>query len=87
MRRRSLTRRTVLRGAGGIAMALPFLDAMSAAGQTPSFEAIDTDQSDSAKLDALVNALNSIKVPNEDRIEIIKEIARSGKLHGRLIVE
>ena len=37
--------------------------------------------------DALVDALNSIKVPNEDRIEIIKEIARSGKLHGRLIVE
>jgi flagellar P-ring protein FlgI len=57
------------------------------AGQTPQFEAIDTDQSDSAKLDALVDALNSIKVPAEDRIEIIKEIARSGKLHGRLIVE
>jgi flagellar P-ring protein precursor FlgI len=57
------------------------------AGQTPSFEAIDTDQADSAKLDALVNALNSIKVPTEDRIAIIKEIARSGKLHGRLIVE
>jgi flagellar P-ring protein precursor FlgI len=57
------------------------------AGQSPSFESIDTDQSDSAKLDALVNALNSIKVPNEDRIAIIKTIARSGKLHGRLIVE
>ncbi|HEX6963676.1 MAG TPA: flagellar basal body P-ring protein FlgI [Lacipirellula sp.] len=57
------------------------------AGQPPAFESIDTDQSDSAKLDALVDALNSIKVPNEDRIEIIKEIARSGKLHGRLIIE
>jgi flagellar P-ring protein precursor FlgI len=57
------------------------------AGQAPTFEAIDTDQSDSAKLDALVDALNSIKVPNEDRIAIIKTIARSGKLHGRLIVE
>jgi flagellar P-ring protein precursor FlgI len=57
------------------------------AGPQPEFESIDTDQSDSAKLDALVNALNSIKVPNEDRIEIIKEIARSGKLHGRLIIE
>ncbi len=57
------------------------------AGEPQSFESIDTDQSDSAKLDSLVDALNSIKVPNEDRIEIIKEIARSGKLHGRLIVE
>jgi flagellar P-ring protein precursor FlgI len=57
------------------------------AGQPPAFESIDTDQSDSAKLDALVDALNSIKVSNEDRIEIIKVIARSGKLHGRLIVE
>ena len=42
------------------------------AGQPPAFEAIDTDLSDSAKLDALVNALNSIKVPNEDRIAIIQ---------------
>jgi flagellar P-ring protein precursor FlgI len=57
------------------------------AGPTPQFDAIDTDQSDSAKLNALVNALNSIKVSTEDRIEIIKEIARCGKLHGRLIVE
>ena len=57
------------------------------AGQPPAFESIDTDQSDAAKLDALVDALNSIKVPNEERIAIIKEIARSGKLHGRLIVE
>jgi flagellar P-ring protein precursor FlgI len=57
------------------------------AGPQSEFESIDTDQSDSAKLQSLVNALNSIKVPNEDRIEIIKEIARSGKLHGRLIVE
>lgn len=57
------------------------------AGQPPAFEAIDTDQADSAKLNALVNALNSLKVPSEDRIAIIKEIARSGKLHGRLIVE
>jgi flagellar P-ring protein FlgI len=57
------------------------------AGQQPEFAAIDIDQSDSAKLQSLVNALNSIKVPNEDRIEIIKEIARSGKHHGRLIVK
>jgi flagellar P-ring protein FlgI len=54
---------------------------------TDSFTAVDTDKSDSAKLDALVDALNAIKVPPTDRVEIIKQIARSGKLHGRLIIE
>lgn len=57
------------------------------AGDPVGFTPIGTDQNDSTKLDALVDALNSIKVPNEERIEIIKEIARSGKLHGRLIIE
>lgn len=57
------------------------------AGEPASFTPIGTEQVNSTKLDALVDALNSIKVPNQDRIEIIKEIARSGKLHGRLIVE
>jgi flagellar P-ring protein FlgI len=62
-------------------------DVVVEAGQGPAFEALDTEQVDSAKLNSLVTALNAIKVPNADRIEIIKEIARSGKLHGRLIVE
>lgn len=57
------------------------------AGDPPGFTPIGTEQVNSTRLDALVDALNSIKVPNADRIEIIKEIARSGKLHGRLIVE
>jgi flagellar P-ring protein precursor FlgI len=48
---------------------------------------IDTDHADTAKLESLVDALNAIKVPAEDRVAIIKEIARSGKLHGKLIVE
>jgi flagellar P-ring protein precursor FlgI len=62
-------------------------DVVVEAGQAAGFTAIDTDQADSAKLNSLVTALNSIKVPAKDRIEIIKEISRSGKLHGRLIVE
>lgn len=37
MRRPPLSRRTLLRGAGGIAVALPFLEAMEAHGQTTSF--------------------------------------------------
>jgi flagellar P-ring protein precursor FlgI len=43
--------------------------------------------SDLAKLTALVDALNALKVPNPDAIDIIKNIERSGKLHGRLIIE
>ena len=57
------------------------------AGPSPEFTAIDTDNSDSAKLESLVDALNAIKVPNADRVAIIKEIHRSGKLHGKLIIE
>lgn len=57
------------------------------AGPAAEFTKIDVDRSDTAKLDALVEALNAIKVPPTDRIEIIKQIARSGKLHGRLIIE
>lgn len=56
--------------------------------QVPPFTALDSeDGSDSAKLTALVDALNALKVPNADAIDIIKNINRSGKLHGRLIIE
>jgi flagellar P-ring protein precursor FlgI len=51
------------------------------------FSPVDTDQAADAKLQSLVTALNSIKVPHEDVVEIIKGIAQNGKLHGRLIVE
>lgn len=39
------------------------------------------------KLKSLTEALNAVKVPNEDVIDIIKGLDRIGKLHGRLIVE
>lgn len=39
------------------------------------------------KLKALVDALNAVKVPTVDIIEIIKQIDRSGKLHGKLIIQ
>lgn len=58
------------------------------AGQlTPPFTAVDPLQQDSAKLQSLVDALNALKVPNADAIEIIKGIDRSGKLHARLIID
>jgi flagellar P-ring protein precursor FlgI len=40
-----------------------------------------------AKLRALAEALNAVKLPTEDVIDIIKGLERSGKLHGRLVVQ
>lgn len=54
--------------------------------ETPRFSEIQLEQEPSPKLKSLVDALNALKVPNEDAIQIIKDINRSGKLHGRLIV-
>ena len=54
--------------------------------ETPRFSELRLDQQASPKLKSLVDALNALKVPNEDAIEIIKDIDRSGKLHGRLII-
>jgi flagellar P-ring protein precursor FlgI len=56
---------------------------------TPEFKAIDTsDQPQQAtKLKSLVAALNAVKVPTEDIIEIIKGLERDGKLRGVLVVE
>lgn len=51
------------------------------------FFALDAGQTQTARLKALVEALNGLKVPPEDVIEIIKGLDRNGKLHGRLIIE
>ena len=40
-----------------------------------------------AKLQDLVNALEQLKVPVDDRITIVKELYKTGKLHAKLIVE
>lgn len=39
------------------------------------------------KLQALVEALNAVKVPTADIIEIIKGLERNGQLYGKLVVE
>jgi flagellar P-ring protein precursor FlgI len=57
------------------------------AGQAAEFTVINPEAADDAKLQSLVAALNSIKVPGADVVEIIKGIAHNGKLHGRLIIE
>jgi flagellar P-ring protein FlgI len=39
------------------------------------------------KLQDLVNALEELKVPVEDRITIVKELYKTGKLHAKLVIE
>lgn len=51
------------------------------------FVSIDTNKTTTAKLDSLVKALNAVKVPTDDIIDIIKGLDRNGKLHARLIIE
>ena len=51
------------------------------------FAGVTQTEEGNLKLQALINALDALNVPNEDAIEIIKSIERNGKLHGRLIIE
>ncbi len=51
------------------------------------FFPVDPGKTSATKLKSLVEALNAVKVSNEDIIDIIKGLERDGKLHGRLIVE
>ncbi len=57
------------------------------------FVALDPDrrlqqqQPGTSRLQGLLEALNAVRVPTEDVIEIIKGIERNGKLHARLIIE
>lgn len=48
--------------------------------------AIDPSNGGGAKLQDLVNALDAIKVPAEDRIAIVMTLHKSGKLHAKLFV-
>jgi flagellar P-ring protein precursor FlgI len=51
------------------------------------FVAMDADKAAPAKLKGLVEALNAVKTPTDDIIDIIKAIERNGKLHGVLVIE
>jgi flagellar basal body P-ring protein FlgI len=55
--------------------------------QTNGAIPIDTTGNGGAKLQDLVNALNQLKVPAADRIAIIKELYKNGKLRAKLITE
>ena len=49
--------------------------------------AIDTTGTGGAKLQDLVGVFDQLKVPAEDRITIVRELHKTGKLHAKLIVE
>lgn len=55
----------------------------------PGFVPLDTSgqPQQATKLKSLVAALNAVKVPTDDIIEIIKGLERDGKLHGVLVIE
>ncbi len=48
--------------------------------------AVSTDETN-GNLQDLVNAMEQLKVPAQDRIDIIKELYKTGKLHAKLIEE
>lgn len=52
-----------------------------------NFVAVDPARRGGAKLADLLEAFNQLKVEADDRIEIIKTIAKSGKLHAELVIE
>jgi flagellar P-ring protein precursor FlgI len=51
------------------------------------FVAIDPQNSGGAKLQDLLKALDQLKVPAADRIAIVRELHKTGKLHAKLIEE
>ncbi len=51
------------------------------------FVAVDSQTEDNPKLKGLLAALNAIRVPPQDKIEIIKALHRNGKLYAELIIE
>lgn len=54
---------------------------------TKRFIALDPSNRGGTKLSNLLAAFNQLKVKTQDRIDIIKLIHKSGKLHGKLIFE
>jgi flagellar P-ring protein precursor FlgI len=51
------------------------------------FVALDPQDQGGPTLSRLVQQLNKIQVPIEDRINVIEELQRAGKIHGRVVYE
>ena len=63
----------------------PVPSALNPIVKTRDVVALDTTNEGGGKLQDLVSALDAIKVPAEDRIEIIEELYKIGKIHAKLI--
>ena len=62
------------------------VEAGSATNAAARFVPLDP-KNEAATLKSLVEALNAVRVPNEDMIEIIKLLQRNGSLRAQLIIE
>ncbi len=51
------------------------------------FVPVDSQSDDNPSLKALLAALEAVRVPSEDKIEILKALHRNGRLYAQLIVE
>jgi len=51
------------------------------------FVAVDSSQTRQPNVRDLLEALNRLKVPFKDRVSILEEIHRAGKLHAKLMYE
>lgn len=51
------------------------------------FVGINSEDPENPKLKSLLEALNALQVPSEDKIEIIKALHRDGRLYAQLIIE
>jgi len=67
---------TVLGGGAGA----PVIDEMS-------FVPLDVERDRSANVQDLLEALNRLKVPFEDRVSILEQVHRAGKLHAKILYE
>ena len=55
--------------------------------ESQQFIALDTNRDQQAHVADLLQALNQLKVPVRDRIAILSEIQRAGKLHAKLLYQ
>jgi flagellar P-ring protein precursor FlgI len=56
-------------------------------GAGEDFFAVDPKQRAGARLEELLSAFNQLKVPADDRIEIIKQMHDAGQLHAELVIQ
>lgn len=64
---------------------IPEVDPAEPRVESQEFVALGTNESTNATVSELLQALNQLKVPIEDRIAILTDIQRAGKLHAKLV--